>query len=403
VKVLQVIGSLSPRDGGPSTTLPQMCSALAKRGHHVEVATTNLDGKSVLDVPLGEPLLADGFTTTYYPAQHPRSYGTSFPMAAMIRKRIADFDVVHVHSLYLFHTLVASAVCRRRGVPYVIRPHGTLDPYHRSIHRGRKAVYELLVERRNLASAAAIHYTSERERTFAERAGIRTPGYVIPHGIDTSVFDDPDRTDALEQLLPEGTRPLLITYVGRLTEKKGLDVLCQAFARVCSIEPTARLVIAGPDDEGLGIELRRWVDECGIGDRVSMPGIVTGPAKVDLLQRSDVFVLPSRDENFAVSVAEALAARTAVVVTPGVAIHGDIETADAGLVVDRNVEAVSEAVVRLLGDRILRRRLGENGRSLVAHLYSWDRISEQLEDMYVAMVNQNGSPKASGGRRPSTA
>ena len=134
-----------------------------------------------------------------------------------------------------------------------------------------------------------------------------------------------------------------------------------------------------------------------------MPGIVTGPAKVELLQRSDVFVLPSRDENFAVTVAEALAARTAVVVTPGVAIHSDIETADAGLVVDRNVEAVSDAVVRLLREPTLRRRLGENGRRLVAHLYSWDRISEQLEDMYVAMVNRNGSPKAFGGRRPSPA
>lgn len=380
-----------------------MCKALATRGHCVEIYTTNLDGDRSLNKLGSEPLLLNGVTTTYYGTQRPRSYATSIPMALALRRRIADFDVVHVHSLYLFHTLVASALSRRRNVPYVLRPHGTLDPYHRSIHRWRKALYDALVERRNLASAAAIHYTSKREREFAEETGIRTPGYVIPHGIDTSAFDDDVHDDALARWLPETSGRVLVTFLGRLTEKKGLDVLCNAFAQACSTEPSAHLVIAGPDDERLGARVRHWISELGIEDRVSIPGLVTGAAKVELLRRSTIFVLPSRDENFGLTVAEALAARTAVVVTPGVAIHEEITAADAGLVVERNAEAVTQALTRLLRDTNLRARLAENGRALIERSYAWDRISAKLEDMYCAIVDRQTPPKASGERRSSPA
>jgi glycosyltransferase involved in cell wall biosynthesis len=391
VRILHVIGSLSPRDGGPSTVLPEMCRALARRGHYVEIVTTNLDGNGVLDVPVSVPILRDGITTTYYPIQVPRSYDTSIPMALMLRTRIMEFDVVHVHSLYLFHTLIASALCRRQGVPYVIRPHGTLDPYHRSVRRWRKAVYDMLFERRNLAGAAAIHYTSDGEQAFAEEAGVRTSGYVIPHGIDLRVFDD-KRDEDLAAVPPDPEGRVLITFLGRLTEKKGLDILLKAFAQVSTMAPRAQLVIAGPDNEGLALQMRRWIDERGIADRVSMPGLVTGHAKVELLRRSDVFVLPSRDENFGVTVAEALAARTAVIVTRGVALHEEIERAHAGLVTDRTPNAVAAALLRLLNDGRLRTRLAENGRALVEHSYSWGRACERLEGMYAAAVATRGEP-----------
>lgn len=399
MKILHVIATLAPRDGGPSAVLPEMCRSLTKLGHDVEIVTTNRDGETELDVPLARPILDQGVRTTYYPTQRPRSYGTSLPMAIMLRNRIADFEVVHVHSLYLFHGLIAGALCRRRGVPYVIRPHGTLNPYHRSVHRWRKAIYGTLVEHRNLSGASAMHYTSARERAFAEEAGVHTPGYVIPHGIDLQTFDDIGDV-SLVPWLPVSEGRILITFLGRLTEKKGLDVLCDAFARICRAEPRAHLVIAGPDDEGLGLRVSRWVDERGLTDRVSLPGIITGLAKVELLRSSSVFVLPSRDENFGVTVAEALASRTPVVVTEGVAIHEEIEHADAGLIVKRTPEAVADALLRLLGDEQLRARFARNGRALVERAYSWDRIAEQLEQMYRAVVTTQASCAVSAGRRP---
>ena len=121
-----------------------------------------------------------------------------------------------------------------------------------------------------------------------------------------------------------------------------------------------------------------------------MPGLVTGHAKVALLRRSDVFVLPSRDENFGVTVAEALGARTAVIVTRGVALHEAIERNNAGLVADRTPDAVASALRQVLSDDQLRTRLADNGRALVERSYSWDTACKRLEEMYVAALALGG-------------
>lgn len=391
MKILHVISTLEPRYGGPATSVPHMCIALVRAGHQVEIFT-NLDEDTNLQVPNEVAVHGDGVTTTYFATRGLRSYPISIGMARTLRRRIADYDVVHVHGLYRFHTLLTCALCRRRGVPYVVQAHGTLDPYHRAIRRWRKALYCALFENRNLAGAAAIQYTSAGERTFAEEAGVRAPGYVIPLGVDPALLEDAlgheQRRDALARLMPEAQGRLLVTFLGRLTEKKGLDVLCEAFRVVSGADTRAHLVIAGPDDEGLGAEIRRWVAETRLQDHVSLPGIVTGTTKIALLHGSDVFVLPSKDESFGVAVIEALAARAAVVVTPGVALHDVLERTGAGLVVDRTPEAVAEAILLLVRDEGLRRRLGENGRSLVERSYSWDHIGRQLEQMYFEAIEK---------------
>jgi glycosyltransferase involved in cell wall biosynthesis len=388
MRILHVIATLDPASGGPANIVPHMCAALARRGHRVEIFTQrNGEAAAEKSVDTG-----DGVMTTWHATRGPRSYPISAAMARSLRRRICHFDVVHVHGLYRFHTLLASRLCRRRQVPYVIQPHGTLDPYHRAIRRWRKALYCLLVENGNLAAAAAIQYTTTREQRFAVEAGVGTPGYVIPIGVDPSLFEDgpcdDDSPEALAPLIPEAQGRMLITFLGRLTEKKGLDVLCKAFGVVSRGNAYAHLVIAGPDDEGLGADLRRWIADNGIEGRVSLTGIVTGQTKRALLGASTVFVLPSKDESFGVAVVEALAVRVAVVVTPGVALHDELEKAEAGLVVERSPEAVGHAILRLLRDDGLRRRLGENGRSLAEHSYSWDRISEQLERMYMDVIEK---------------
>src|SRR6266516_4292898 len=158
MRILHVIATLDPAYGGPANVVPHMCAALAQRGHRVEIFTyRNGDAKAEKSVDTG-----DGVATTWHAARGPRSYPISAAMARSLQQRISDFDVVHVHGLYRFHTLLASRLCRRRHVPYVIQAHGTLDPYHRAIRRWRKALYCLLVENGNLAAAAAIQYTTTR-------------------------------------------------------------------------------------------------------------------------------------------------------------------------------------------------------------------------------------------------
>lgn len=390
MRILHVIASLAPRYGGPSTVAPEMCRALLDRGHQVELLTTDRDGRGRLPVPTARPVDWHGVPTTFFRAHWPHSYAASVGLGAALRKRVVEFDVVHVHSLYLFHAFAAGRWCRRVGVPYVVRPHGTLDPYHRSTHRWRKALYTTLVERRILDAAAGIQYTSTVERDHAEPLGFRSPGFVVPLGVDASALNrSADHDVTLVERRPQLASSAIVTFLGRLTHKKRLDVLLEAFGMAAAAHPDAHLVVAGPDDEGIGRLLRARISALGLDRRVWLPGLVTGEAKATLLQRSMVVVLPSEDENFAVSVVEAMATGCPVVVTDGVALHREIADSRAGLVVPLQAEAVCAAICRLMEDQALATSMGDRGRSLVQSRFLWSVVAVELERMYEQAIERS--------------
>lgn len=387
LRVLHVIANVAPRYGGPSRAAQDMCRSMAARGHHVELFATNQDGNGVLPGRVGAPISADGYTTTLFDYFGPTGYPISRGLLQALRRRVGDFDVVDIHSVYQFHTLVASAVARRRGVPYIVRPHGTLDRYPSDRHRLRKALYMAVVERRSLDRAAAVHYTSDQERQESEETGLRAPGYVVPLGIDVSEFaqhtSEADLPGAIPRNIP------LVTYLGRLAEGKGLTTLAEAFARVLRKGNDAQLVVVGPDNDGLRARLEGRVADLGISSRVTFTGLVTGLHKVAVLQRSRLFVLPSRHENFGAAVVEAMASRVPVVVTKGVAIHPEIAAADAGHVVERTIEGVAEAIGHLLTDDAARERMASAALALARRSYSLEAMGEGLERMY-EFVLRNG-------------
>ncbi len=390
MRILHVIGSVAPRYGGPSYAALDMCTALAERRHEVELFTTTIDGPRNLAVPVGVQLARDGFAITYFPPARPRGYSASPELARALARRVAAFDLVEVHNLYLFHAAAAAFVCRRRGVPYVVCPHGTLDPYQRAFDRRKKAVYDLLVERRNLRRAGGIHCTSRAERDAVVAAGVPAHPYIVPLAVRLAPFE---RAADPAQLLvdrPELDGRTLVTFLGRLARKKRLDVLVEAFAGVAGVAPDAHLAIAGPDDEGVGARVRDLAARRGLDGRISLLGMLDGEEKVALIQRSALFVLPSEDENFAVSLLEAMAAGVPVVTTEGVAIHDEIRSAAAGLVVPLTVETIANALSDLLQNRDLARRLGDNGRRLARSAFAWERLGSNLERMYAEVLQRCG-------------
>ncbi len=180
MRIVHVIPSVAPRLGGPSRAVEELCAALAQCGHEVDLVTTALDGRGgwhagirdseVMHVPVDRPLERDGYRITYCRPAWPGFWARSHSMIGFLRELIPRADAVHIHSLYLFPTLLASRLARLAGVPYVVRPHGTLDPYHRRRHRLRKFLYTTLFDRRTLRDAAAIHFTSEEERSLSAPA-----------------------------------------------------------------------------------------------------------------------------------------------------------------------------------------------------------------------------------------
>jgi glycosyltransferase involved in cell wall biosynthesis len=244
----------------------------------------------------------------------------------------------------------------------------------------------LLLEGRNLHAMAGIHYTSIAERDYAADLGLTAPSFVIPLGVDSQAFAHPADAASLFKRHPSLAGRQLVTFIGRLTHKKRLDMLLHGFVTVARDHPEAHLVIAGPDDEGVGRALRTQIVERALQRQVTVLGLITGDVKVALLQRSQVFVLPSEDENFGVAVVEAMATGLPVVVTEGVAIAGAITDASAGQVVEPTPEALSATIGCLLTDRRLATTMGERGRALAGSSFAWEGIGVQLEEMYEQVV-----------------
>jgi glycosyltransferase involved in cell wall biosynthesis len=391
MRILHVIPSLAPRYGGPSAVTPEMCMALGDRGHTVEIVTTDRDGPGRMPVPTGRPVVWRRVTTTFYRQHTPRLYASSFGLGTALRRRVPDFDVVHIHGLYLFPTFAAGHYCRRFDVPYIIRPHGTLDSYQRSKHRSRKAIYATLTERRNLDAAMGLHYTSAAERDQAASLGLHAPAFVVPLGVDIAALDRPVDAERLLQRWPQLAGQRLVTFLGRLAHKKRLDLLIDAFAKLASTFSQIHLAIAGPDDVRLGPSLRGRIKALGLQSRASFLGLLTGDLKTALLQRSHVFVLPSEDENFAVSMVEAMAVGSPVVVTPGVALHGHVTAANAGIVVPPAVDPLAEALHRLVGDERLASSMGANARKLATSTFSWSHVAGELERIYDEAIRRRRS------------
>lgn len=381
MRILHVIANLAPRYGGPSRACREMTVAVARRGHEVSIYTTNQDGPDELNVPIDHPIEEDGVVLHYFPIQTPRFWGASRPLAAGLKRAIPEADVVHIHSLYLFHDWVAGHYCRAAGVPYVVRPHGTLDPYIHGRHRGRKMIMEALFQNRMLACAAALHYTSEDEMRLAAPYACGAPGAVVPLGIDPADSETPPTPGAFRARHPEiGDRTILL-FFGRLNFKKGLDVLAKAFAALARDRDDIHLVIAGPDD-GMRDKTTRWLREGGVLEKTTFTGMVLGDRKRALLGDADIFVLPSFSENFGIAVVEAMASGLPVVISDQVNIWREVEAAGAGRVAPPRADAFTRELTALLDDAPMRREMGAAGRRLAKDAFNSGRMAERLEALY---------------------
>jgi glycosyltransferase involved in cell wall biosynthesis len=366
VRILHVTGSLDPRQGDPSVVVARTCSALVARGHRVALLTTGP----------GRPVEAtvDGVTLVRRRLLPPRGWATSPGLGRWLRRRVGQFDVVHVHGLHQFHSWWAARCCRRAHVPYVVSPHGTLD--HRQLSRRR-------AQGGTLRAAAAVHYASAAERERATRQlGPAPAAFAVPPGVDRPPVRRLAGDGGLAARHPELAGRTLVCFLGRLTASNRLDLLLEAFAEVAAAEDGAHLAVAGPDDDGLGAGLRARVARLGLDARVSFLGLVTGLAKAALLGRSRVLVLAPEEDGFGVAVAEAMAAAIPVVVSGAVALHREVAAAGAGLVVPLDPRPLAAALLRFVADAELAARCGANGRALAWTRLSWDQAAAGLERVY---------------------
>lgn len=384
MRTLHIIATLAPITGGPAKVAFEMARAEARLGIQSSVFTSHHHD------PRPEPFggrveKREGVKIRYFPLGFPHFWATSWPMAIALREELRSTDIVIVHSLYLFHDFVAATLCRRMRVPYLVLPHGSLEPYIYRQHRWRKAVAEVLFNNRLLRNSAGILFTSALEKTLGEQYTFGTKGFVVRLGIDLADYQPVTPPGSFRARYPETQGRRIILFLSRLDPKKGLDILIESFSKVLAVQSDIHLVIAGPDF-GIETQIRAWLETKNLMGRVTFTGMITSQDKLALLQDADVFVLPSHSENFGIGVVEAMHFGMPVLVSDQVNLWLDVVEAGAGLAAPCNPQAFADILSQVLSDRDLARDMGRRGQALVQDKFTWDVNGRLLEKVYNEVI-----------------
>ncbi|HXT16707.1 MAG TPA: glycosyltransferase [Gemmatimonadaceae bacterium] len=373
LRVLHTLPSAAVSYGGPTYSAKAFADAGAAAGEDVTIAAPVFAHEG----PLGLHERDDSFTLRLFPGQGRGAFVASRAMWMWLRREVRTFDVVHIHTLLNPVSAVTAWICRRAGVPYVVRPCGMLSRYSYE-HRRRllKRAYFTLVDRGVVTGAAAVQFTTDVEANEARERVALDPSRVV-------VVPPPYVPNALRLPRAPGTDAPVV-FLARLNPVKGLETLLAAWREVVARRPAARLVIAGDGEAAYVESLRVLAEQLGIASRVEFAGFVSGARKAELLAGAALVVLPSKHENFGVAVLEAIGAGVPVIVSPEVQLSSFVRRHALGVVVEREPAKLAAAIVQVIGDDALQARCAVAGPAAVESSFSVDRIGRALEEMYLS-------------------
>ncbi len=388
MKVLHLIPSIAPCRGGPTTAVFDMVKALRQRGVDAAIVSTDDDGPRRLRQPLDRWFELDGVPVRLFPRWSPpvaplREFNVSPALAGWLTSSLKSWDVMHVHALFCCPTTWGMAIARRLGTPYVLHSIGQLQQWGLQRSAWRKKLMLRLIENANLRGASLLQATSPLEAHDIARLGLNSRIRVIPLGV-------PSQPPATHP-----PQPGQLLFLSRLHHKKRLEVLLQALALVRRLQPSLSwtLTIAGSGDPAYQARLQKLSQRLGLEQYCHWAGFVSGRDKLELLQSSDWFVLPSAAENFAIAAAESLAAGTPVILSPEVGIAEDVEQAGAGLICPGEPDALAHTLIRALQTSKHAYRVA--ALNLARERYSWPIIAAELEEVYRGLIVHPRSPEAS--------
>ncbi len=347
--VLHVIARLAPSDGGPPEMLRQLAVNYAAIGDTLEVAT--------LDDPAA-PYLRECRFPVHALGPGRSNYGLSRALLRWLRANAPRFDLIVINNVWLFPAVAAYMAAVGARVPYAVFTHGALDVFFKKRYplKHLKKMLYWPVQYRILRKASAVLFTSELERDLALASfkPNRWTSVVVPYGTNRPEGEPAAQLRAFHEAVPElrdpqrGSRRFLL-FLSRIHEKKGCDLLIEAFAKVAREHPEVDLVVAGPDQMQLQARLQQQATRLGLARRVFWPGMLQGAAKYGAFRAAEAFVLPSHQENFGIVVAEALSCGTPVLISDQVNIWREIKETGVGLVEPDTLEGTERLLSRWLG------------------------------------------------------
>lgn len=375
MKILRSIHSLNPAIGGPLESIKQSSVALAARGHQVEiVCLDSADARWLRDFPA--PVHALGPSG---------SYGYTPRLVPWLQDRHRDFDAVIVHGLWLYNGFGVWRALRRTRTPYLVFPHGMLDPWFQRAYplkHLKKMLYWLAIEHRVVRDAAAVLFTSKEEQRLGHKSyrPYCANEVVVNYGTAAPGVDLAQAREDFLNAFPGLRGQRLLLFLGRLHDKKGCDLLIEAFAQVANRarELRTHLVVAGPcAGERYLASLKQRASKTGAP--IMFTGMLSGNLKWGALAAADVFVLPSHQENFGIAIAEALACGVAVLISNKVNIWREIEQERAGYVENDDFAGTTRLLERWLATSAQdRQSMRANAKKCFAEHFEIGRATDSL-------------------------
>jgi glycosyltransferase involved in cell wall biosynthesis len=376
VKILQLVHTLDPSVGGVAAAVLALSRGLVRRGDKIDIVV--LDDPSAAwtsNVGLSVHTLGSGLT----------SYRYSRALLPWLREHGGEYDRVIVNGIWQYLSFAAWRRYAGSSIPYYVFPHGMLDPWFKEtfpLKHIKKWLYWPWAEYRVLRDAAAVIFTSEEERLQARRSFwlYRARERVSPLGVEVSAVSPNAKSEFLSRYPQlQNTRNFL--FLGRLHSKKGCDILLDAFARIQSNDPIS-LIMAGPDQIGWESDLRRQAARLNLTNRVVFTGMLQGAIKHGAFASADAFVLPSHQENFGISVVEALAAGVPVLISNRVNIWREIDGDLAGYVESDDLDGTTRLLQRWIDTAPTERQtMRQNARNCFEHRFEIDRAIDSLSQV----------------------
>jgi len=391
MRILNVTESYAPfyEFGGPPAKVEALSRGLAERGHSVTVLTADWGVRERIAGTEREKHFArsaSGWTgeergvKAVYAPTWLRYRATSWNpgIGRFLRERIGEFDVAHIFGLYDLLGPAAAKACVESGTPYVVEPIGMFVPIVRNVRM--KRIYHRWYGKRMLANAARVIATSGQEIEELASGGVPREKIVLRRNGVMKPEKLPERGNFRRKYGISET-DLMVLFLGRLSEKKSPDLLLTAFSKIPAKvgEREVRLVFAGPDEQGMEARLRKLAKELKVADRTIFSGAVFEDEKWAAYRDADVFVLPSQNENFGNTAAEAAAVGTPVIVTENCGVAPLL--ADGGRVIAHEEEALRKALGELLQNEPMRERLGRNAMA-AAGTIGWEGPVQEAEALY---------------------